>query len=51
MPYPRIRELDGLEMLVVMAEDGSSGWSTEKKADNGIEGCGCAERGFGRACC
>ena len=46
MPNRRLYTPYTLEMLVVMAEDGSSEWSIEKKADIELidvdEGFGCA---------
>lgn len=42
--------LDTLEMLVVMAADGSSEWSTEKKADIELIELIGVDEGFGCAC-
>lgn len=47
MPNRRLYTLDTLEMLAVMAADGSSGWGAEKKADIELIG---VDEGFGCAC-
>lgn len=47
MPNRRLYTLYTFEMLVVMAADGSSGWSTEEKTDIELIG---VDEGFGCAC-